>query len=87
MFFIPSTQTYLVVVILRGAAGVKAKVEAAGTWYVDHLLELVVVSHRVDRLHRLARGPGGRNLQASQEAFFFIFTDLHPATITTVTQP
>lgn len=60
---------HLVVVVLRGAAGVEAQVEAACSWDVYRLFELIVVSHRVDRLHRLPSSPWGRDLQACQEAW------------------
>lgn len=64
---------YLVIIILGGAARIKAKVQAAGSWDVYRLLELVIIPYRVHCLYCLPSSPWGRDLQSSQETWLLTF--------------
>lgn len=54
---IPSIHDDLVIVVLRWTAGIKLEIEVLGSWERDGLLELVVVSDRMDCLHQPSCGP------------------------------
>lgn len=66
---------YLVIIILGGAAGIKAKVQTASSRNVHSLLELVVVAHRVHGLYGLPGSPWGRYLQPGEETWLFTFIE------------